>query len=210
METHLRSTPNRRARLRVNRRSVLMWCALLIALLTLTVCAAPAQSPDTAPFASVDPLIGTGADPADGINLFPGATTPFGMVQLSPDTEDHGFGYHYIHTRIKGFSMTHMSGPGCANEGNVFFTPTTGPVVTQVADFQSPYSHKLETAHPGYYQVQLLQWGINAELSATDHTGVARFTFPGGKAANIVVPISHTLNNSSAASHLQGLFRNDL
>jgi predicted alpha-1,2-mannosidase len=197
METHLRSTPNRR--------SVLMWCALLIALLTLTVCAAPAQSPDTAPFASVDPLIGTGADPADGINLFPGATTPFGMVQLSPDTEDHGFGYHYIHTRIKGFSMTHMSGPGCANEGNVFFTPTTGPVVTQVADFQSPYSHKLETAHPGYYQVQLLQWGINAELSATDHTGVARFTFPGGKAANIVVPISHTLNNSSAASvHVVG------
>jgi len=152
------------------------------------------------PASSVNTLIGTGADPDDGINLFPGASSPFGMVQLSPDTEDHGLGYHHIHTRIKGFSMTHMSGPGCANEGDVFFTATTGPIVTQVIDFQSPYSHKRETAGPGYYQVQLLQWGINAELTSTDRTGVARFTFPSGKAANIVVPISHVLNNISAAS----------
>jgi predicted alpha-1,2-mannosidase len=174
---------------------------VLIALLILTICAAPAQSSGTeGAAASVSTLIGTGGDPDDGINLFPGATTPFGMVQLSPDTEDHGFGYHYIHKKIKGFSMTHMSGPGCANAGNVFFTATTGPIVTQVADFQSPYSHNKETAKPGYYQVQLLEWGINAELSATDHTGVARFTFPSGKAANIVVPISHTLNHTSGAS----------
>jgi predicted alpha-1,2-mannosidase len=174
---------------------------MLVAFLVLIVYAAHAQNSGAeGPAASVNPLIGTGGDPDDGINLFPGATTPFGMVQLSPDTEDHGFGYHHIHKRIKGFSMTHMSGPGCANEGNVFFTATTGPIVTQVSDFQSPYSHKMETAKPGYYQVQLLEWGINAELSATDRTGVARFTFPGGKAANLVVPISHTLNHTSAAS----------
>jgi predicted alpha-1,2-mannosidase len=152
------------------------------------------------PVSNVNTLIGTGSDPDDGINLFPGATMPFGMVQLSPDTEDHGVGYHYIHTRIKGFSMTHMSGPGCANEGDVFFTATTGPVVTQVVDFQSPYSHKWENAVPGYYQVELLQWGINAELSSTNRTGVARFTFPAGKSANILVPIGHTLNNVSTAS----------
>jgi predicted alpha-1,2-mannosidase len=152
------------------------------------------------PASSVNPLIGTGGDPSDGINLFPGAARPFGMVQLSPDTEDHGFGYHYIQTWIKGFSMTHMSGPGCANEGDVFFTATSGPIVTQVADFQTPYSHKNETATPGYYQVQLLQWGINAELSATERTGVARFTFPAGKVANILVPISHTLNDTASAS----------
>lgn len=175
--------------------------ALLVALLTLSACVARGQMSDTQdPGASVNPLIGTGSDPDDGINLFPGATTPFGMVQLSPDTEDHGFGYHYIQKKIKGFSMTHMSGPGCANEGNVFFSATTGPIVTQVSDFQSPYSHKLEMAQPGYYEVQLLQWGINAELSATERTGVARFSFPGGKAANILVPISHTLNHTSAAS----------
>jgi len=176
------------------------WTALA-AFLTLAMCdAQPRDAGASGPVASVNPLIGTGGDPDDGINVFPGATTPFGMVQLSPDTEDHGFGYHHIHTRIKGFSMTHMSGPGCANEGDVFFSATTGPVLTQAVDFQSPYSHKRETAEPGYYQVDLLQWGIRAELSATDHTGVARFTFPAGKPANILLPISHTLNNTSAAS----------
>ncbi len=154
---------------------------------------------------SVNPFVGTGGDPDDGIDLFPGAARPFGMVQLSPDTEDHGFGYHYIHKWIKGFSMTHMSGAGCANEGDVFFTATTGAVVTQTADYQSPFSHKKEHASPGYYQVQLLQWGINAELTATDHTGAARFTFPVGEAANILVPISHTLNETASAEiHVVG------
>jgi predicted alpha-1,2-mannosidase len=96
--------------------------------------------------------------------------------------------------------MTHLSGVGCANQGDVFFTATTGPIVTQVSDFQTPYSHKSETASPGFYQVQLLEWGINAELSATERTGAARFTFPAGKVANILVPISHTLNDTAASS----------
>jgi predicted alpha-1,2-mannosidase len=179
------------------------WTAL-VALLALAVSAADAQNSAT-PAKDVNPLIGTGFGPGDGVNLFPGATTPFGMVQLSPDTEDRGYGYHYTNTDIKGFSMTHMSGPGCPNEGDVFFTATTGPVVTEVDDFQSPYSHKKETAAPGYYQVQLLQWGVNAELTATDRTGIARFTFPGGKIANILVPLSHTLNATSEASiHVVG------
>ena len=176
------------------------WTALL-ALLACALCTARAQSSAvTGPAASVAPLIGTGFGPGDGVNLFPGATTPFGMVQLSPDTEDHGFGYHYTNTVVKGFSMNHMSGPGCSNEGDVFFTATTGPIMTQVQDFQSPYTHKQESASPGYYQVRLLQWDINAELSATDHTGIARFTFPAGKDANILLPLSHTLNEVNAAS----------
>jgi predicted alpha-1,2-mannosidase len=174
---------------------------VLFAFLMLSLCAAGAQTPSAiGAAASVNPFIGTGGDPDDGINLYPGATVPFGMVQLSPDTEDHGFGYHYIQTKIKGFSLTHMSGPGCANQGDVFFSPTTGPVVTQVADFQSPYSHKMETATPGYYEVQLPQWEINVELSATEHTGVAQLTFPAGKAANFLLPISHTLNKTAGAS----------
>ncbi len=157
------------------------------------------------PASRVNPFVGTGGDPDDGIDLFPGAVRPFGMVQLSPDTEDHGFGYHYIHKWIKGFSMTHMSGAGCANEGDVFFTATTGPIVTQVADYQTPFVHQKEGAAPGYYQVQLLQWGIHAELTATERTGIARFTYPAGKAANILVPISHTLNQTAAASiHVVG------
>ncbi len=178
----------------------------LLALLTLTTCMSKAQSSAAVePAGSVNPLIGTGAGPGGGVNLFPGATTPFGMVQLSPDTEDHGYGYHYTDTDIQAFSMTHLSGPGCANEGDVSFTATTGPVHTQVADYQSPYSHKMETAAPGYYQVRLLQWNIDAELSATDHTGIAQFKFPAGQAANVLVPLSHTLNDTSAATlHLVG------
>jgi predicted alpha-1,2-mannosidase len=181
------------------------WTALL-ALLAFGLCPARAQSTAvTGPAASVNPIIGTGFGPGDGVNLFPGATTPFGMVQLSPDTEDRGFGYHYANTTVKGFSMNHMSGPGCSNEGDVFFTATTGPIMTEGQDFQSPYSHKMESASPGYYQVRLLQWDINAELSATDRTGTARFTFPAGKDANILLPLSHTLNEVNAASvHVVG------
>jgi predicted alpha-1,2-mannosidase len=179
---------------------VARWAALL-ALLTLTANVASAQSSGTIqPAASVNPLIGTGAGPGDGINLFPGATSPFGMVQLSPDTEEHGFGYHYTDSDVQDFSMTHLSGPGCPNEGDVAFMATTGPVMTQAADYKSPYSHQMEKASPGYYQVRLLQWDIDAELSATDHTGIARFVFPAGQAANILLPLSHTLNDTSAAS----------
>ena len=147
----------------------------------------------------MNPLIGTADGPGDGINLFPGATTPFGMVQLSPDTEDHGYGYHYDQDFIHGFSMTHMSGPGCANEGDVFFTATTGAGAHQDRRHRFALLAHLEKATPGYYQVQLLGWDIDARLSATDHTGIAQFTFPAGKAANILVPISHTLASTTAA-----------
>jgi predicted alpha-1,2-mannosidase len=174
--------------------------AVLLCLIFLFAFAARAQAPAvTGPAASVDPLIGTGRGPGDSINLFPGATTPFGMVQLSPDTEDRGYGYHYWDTAIRGFSMTHMSGPGCPNEGDVFFTATTGPVLTRLDDISSPYSHSEESASPGYYQVNLLQWHTNVELSATDRTGIAQFTFPAGQPANLLVPIAHTLNDTEAA-----------
>ena len=180
-------------------------CAtLLLGSFSLSSCTssqkqAPPAAP-TAPAASVDPFIGTGKGPGGSQNLFPGASMPFGMVQLSPDTESRGYGYHYYQPDIQGFSMTHMSGVGCPNEGDVFFTATSGPVQTAVTDFESPYSHSQESASPGYYQVMLSRWGINAQLTATDRTGLAEFTFPAGKAGNILVPISHTLNYTAAAN----------
>ncbi|MDE3201888.1 MAG: GH92 family glycosyl hydrolase [Acidobacteriota bacterium] len=185
--------------------ALVRWTALAALVVFVMGTARAQSSAATGLSAEVSPLIGTGYGPGDGVNLFPGATTPFGMVQLSPDTEDHGYGYHYTNTTVKGFSMNHMSGPGCSNEGDVFFTATTGPIMTEVQDFQSPYSHEYESASPGYYQVRLLQWNINAELTATDRTGEARFTFPAGKGANILVPLSHTLNEVNAASvHVVG------
>jgi predicted alpha-1,2-mannosidase len=184
----------------------ILLAAGIIALIAFFAPRSPGQGAASAdPAAIVNPLIGTGNGPGGDINLFPGATLPFGMVQMSPDTEEHGYGYHYGQYAIQGFSMTHMSGPGCANEGDVFFTATTGQVVTQLQDLQSPYSHSEEKASPGYYQVRLLQWDINAELTATDRTGAARFTFPAGKPANIVLPVSRTLNFTTAASvHVTG------
>jgi predicted alpha-1,2-mannosidase len=172
-----------------------------LVLFSLLPCFAAAQNgAAAAPVDSVNPIIGTGTGPGDSINLFPGPSLPFGMVQLSPDTEDQGFGYHYAQSTIRGFSMTHMSGPGCPNEGEVFFTGTTGPVKTQESDFESPYAHGDESASPGYYRVRLSRWDINAELSATDRTGIAQFTFPAGAPANILVPISHTLNHTMSAN----------
>src|ERR1700739_1476466 len=90
---------------------------------------------ESGPAQKVNPFIGTGKGPGDSENLFPGAVMPFGMVQFSPDTEDKGLGYPYYQDTIKGFSLTHMSGVGCANEGEVFWTATTGPVSPQEADF---------------------------------------------------------------------------
>ncbi len=153
----------------------------------------------------VNPMIGTGTGPGSSENLFPGPSMPFGMVQLSPDTEDGGFGYHYYDKDIQGFSMTHMSGVGCNNEGEVFFQPTTGPVETQISEFESPYSHQHEKASPGYYEVDLLRWGVRAALTATDRTGEAKLVFPAGKPANLLVPISHTLNQTVGADvHVVG------
>ncbi len=173
---------------------------ILILACALLLLATPALAQGPGPAASVNPTIGTGDGPGGGINLFPGPAIPFGMVQLSPDTEGHGYGYHYGQFDIQAFTMTHMSGPGCTNEGEVSFMATTGPVHTVASDFESPYSHSDESASPGYYRVNLLRWDIDAELSATERTGIAQFTFPAGAPANILVPISRTLNFTTNAS----------
>lgn len=150
----------------------------------------------------VDPMIGTGGNPGrpGGCNTFPGPSAPFGMTQFSPDTSAPSIGYSYTDSRIQGFSMNHMSGVGCSDEGDVFLMPTTGLVQTQVSDYASPYSHRQEVAAPGYYRVRLLKSQILAELTATTRTGVARFTFPKGQPANILLPISHTLTQTYGAS----------
>jgi predicted alpha-1,2-mannosidase len=165
------------------------------------VAQAPAQAQ---PAREVDPLIGTGEGPPPTVNLsnentFPGATMPFGMVQLSPDTESKGYGYHYDQDTIQGFSMTHMSGVGCPVAGDIFFTPTTGQVSPLPAAFSSPYSHRDEAASPGLYRVRLSRWNIGVQLTATDRTGTAQFVFPAGTPANILIPISHTLNHTAGA-----------
>ncbi|MHA3837241.1 GH92 family glycosyl hydrolase [Terrabacter sp. AAH1] len=148
----------------------------------------PSGAPPTAAAAeplveSVNPFVGT----QDNGNTFPGASAPFGMVQVSPDTGGEG-GYDYSQTSIYGFSQTHLSGVGCPVVGELPIMPTSGAVTTvDAARYASSYSHSDEEASPGYYRVGLPTYGVEAELTATDRTGWQRFTFPADKAANVLL-----------------------
>lgn len=134
----------------------------------------------------VNPLIGTGGHG----HTFPGATVPFGMVQLSPDTRidnwDGSSGYHYSDNEIFGFSHTHLSGTGIPDYCDILLMPTVGE-----ADFnktKSTFSHQNETATAGYYSVKLDN-GVTAELTATERVGLHRYTFPQSDKANIVLDL---------------------
>jgi predicted alpha-1,2-mannosidase len=121
------------------------------------------------------------------------------MVQFSPDCRTPSLGYTYTDRRIEGFSLTHMSGVGCNDYGQVFLTATTGAISANPTDYASSFSHRHETVSPGYYQVMLQKFDVNAELTATLHTGVVRFTYPPNQPANILLPISHVLTTATHA-----------
>ena len=166
------------------------------------------EAPASDPAARVDPFIGT----ANGGNTFPGAVVPFGMVQWSPETTRGDAtrttvpgGYAYDTRRIRGFSLTHLSGTGCRGaSGDVPFMPHVGGVETSPAadnrdsTYASRYSHVNEQASPGYYQVRLGS-GVNVELTATERTGSGRFTFPTGSRATMLIRTSDSEVGSSDA-----------
>ncbi len=149
----------------------------------------------------VNPFIGTGGHG----HTFPGATTPNGMVQLSPDTRTLGWdacaGYHHSDSSILGFSHTHLSGTGIGDLGDILFMPCTGkakivpgPVDNPDAGYRSRFSHDNEHAEPGYYRVQLTDYDINAELTATARAGFHRYTFPADAQASLVIDLAHTIH----------------
>jgi predicted alpha-1,2-mannosidase len=194
------------------------WCVGLVAAVALVVpfVAAPpagaaADPPGTTddPTVSVNPLIGT----ANGGNVFPGAVLPFGMFSFSPEntrgsqtrTAAPG-GYLYSATKIHGFSLTHLSGTGCAGaSGDVPFFPYVGEVTTSPsadstdAVYASTFSHANEVARPGFYSVKL-DSGATADLTSTMRTGSGRFTFPAGKPATMLVRSSNSELVSTAAN----------
>jgi predicted alpha-1,2-mannosidase len=160
---------------------------LAVAVLAATVLyAAPTGSAQAAaaddPVDLVHPFVGT----QNFGNTFPGASAPFGMVQVSPDTGGQG-GYDYQQNSIYGFSQTHLSGVGCGVAGELPIMPTTGAVSSSDPNtYKSPYSHDDEDAEPGYYRVGLSKYGTKAELTATPRTGWQRYTFPSTGAANVL------------------------
>ncbi len=158
----------------------------------------------------VNPFIG--AD--EHGHTFPGATVPFGMVQLSPDTGIQGWdwcsGYHYSDSSIIGFSHTHLSGTGGSDYGDILLMPTTGLLKTTAgtkknpdAGYRSRFSHETENASPGYYSVFLDDYNIKAELTTTTRTGFHKYSFPKSDSAFIIIDLKHGISDQVKDSHIK-------
>ena len=146
----------------------------------------------------VNPFIGT-----DGTgNTYPGAMTPFGMVQLSPDIGIPGWdrisGYFYPDSIITGFSHTHLSGTGAGDLYDVLIMPTNSRFDKKIKENNekpfSYFSHKHEIATAGYYAVDLLSYGIKAELTTTPRVGIQQYTFPEDNNSQITIDLSYSIN----------------
>ena len=181
----------------------------------LLLTAGSVNSAIASPVDEVNPFIGT----AEHGHTYPGATVPFGMVQLSPDTGVTGWdwcsGYHYTDKSIIGFSHTHLSGTGCSDLGDVLVVPTAGAIKLEPgtkedpeAGYRQTFQHSNEKAAPGFYSVKFDKSGITAELTATKHVGVHRYQFkPDSENANIIVDLQHTIGAKTTAGEVK--FEND-
>ena len=148
----------------------------------------------------VNPFVGT-----DGYgNVYPGAQLPFGGIQISPDTDsdyyDAAAGYKYSHPTLLGFSLTHLSGTGIPDLGDFLFIPGTGEIKTVPGTHEKPeegyrsrYSHDKEWASPGYYGVELTDYGVKAEMTSALRSGMFRFTYPKSEKAFLMIDMNHTL-----------------
>jgi predicted alpha-1,2-mannosidase len=162
-----------------------------------------AAAPD--PVDYVDPMIGT----LGGGFTFPGPAAPFGMVQLSPDTDGYlAFtGYHYHDQFIRGFSHHHIESMGVKSNGNLPFMPSVGPVnSSDPRSWMSRFNHASETARVGYYKVLLERGGITAELTAGKRVGMHRYTFPPSPQSNLILDVGRSNKewepwNPAASTH---------
>ena len=149
----------------------------------------------------INPMIGAIASSDNGGQgfgkTFPGAATPFGMIQLSPDTitgAANGPGYSYDHETIEGFSFTHLSGIGWHGDlGNFQVMAATGPRLLDRDQAESAYSHDREQASAAYYSVELLRYGIKAELTAAPRAGMIRFTYPESAVSRIQIDLGRRI-----------------
>ncbi len=154
----------------------------------------------------VDPFIGTGGHG----HTYPGATLPFGMMQLSPDTGIEGWdwcsGYHYSDNSIMGFSHTHLSGTGATDLADILFMPTVGELkfIPGRKDhpgegYRSRFKHENEIASPGYYSVYLDDYKVKAELTVSLRAGLHKYTFPKSYSSNIIIDLKHGLDSDREA-----------
>jgi predicted alpha-1,2-mannosidase len=173
---------------------------LFVAVLPIMELAQPADA-QTRLSDYIRPFVGT----KGGGNTYPGPSAPFGMVQISPDTDitnwDTDSGYEYKDPTIHGFSLTHLSGTGCPDLGDFLFVPQVGKPEFlpggkdhPEGGYQSAFSHADESAAAGYYRAKLQKSGVTAELTAGERAGILRFTFPASDEASILTDLSHFIN----------------
>ncbi|HVC46660.1 MAG TPA: GH92 family glycosyl hydrolase [Terracidiphilus sp.] len=182
----------------------LLLCFTLLALLAASITFCAAQSVPSA-YNSVQPIIGTDG----GGNTFPGASLPFGMMQWSPDTNTDAWYYHK-QDKVYGFSLTHLSGAGCSLYGDFAILPTTAELATSpgaeggagFAPYAEAIDHMHEDAHPGYYAVALAN-GIHAEIAVAERAGIARFVFPAGADARVLINAGSSANTIEKPGHHQ-------
>lgn len=185
-----------------------------------------AQTPQPASY--INPFIGASTSTGKaGIyhglgKTFPGATTPYGMVQISPNTitgGDNGSGYSYEHTSIEGFAFTQMSGIGWYGDlGNFLVMPTTGKLQTASGKldgkkgigYRSLYNKNTEQASAGYYAVNLTDYNIKAEMTAAPHSGMLRFTFPANKQSRIQVDLARRVGGTSTEQYVKVVDKNTI
>ncbi|GAB3931940.1 GH92 family glycosyl hydrolase [Mucilaginibacter myungsuensis] len=188
---------------------------LLCGLLLLSATVAKAQTPADL----VNPFIGAstsvaGAGVYHGLGkTFPGAATPYGMVQVSPNTitgGDNGSGYSYEHTSIEGFAFTQMSGIGWYGDlGNLLTMPTTGKLKTAKGKdgskdgYRSAYNKASEKGGAGYYRVTLTDYNIKAEAAAAPHSGILRFTFPKNEQSRIQIDLARRVGGTSVLQYVK-------
>jgi predicted alpha-1,2-mannosidase len=159
------------------------------------------MAPGTLPIDYIDPFIGTGHDGKD----FPGASTPFGMVKLSPDTQAGGpVSYSYGSHAVQGFSFTHIGGADGGDLANLTTMATTGPLHTYWSNSRKPgtsYASAIdkasEVASAGYFAVTLSDYGVRAEATAAPHSGILRFTFPAQQLSRIQIDLSRRNDGTS-------------
>lgn len=188
---------------------------ILLAGTILSACHSPKKNVEY-----INPMIGAFAPAGSDLmgretaRTFPGPATPFGLVQLSPDTftgGDNGNGYSWFNNTIEGFSFTHMSGVGWFGDlGNFLVMPTTGKMFTNKGKellpemgYRSRFSHDTEIAEAGYYAVTLEDYDIRVELTAAPRAGMLRFTFPENDSSRIQIDLARRVGGTSTEQYIR-------
>ncbi|MDR2040470.1 MAG: glycoside hydrolase family 92 protein, partial [Bacteroidales bacterium] len=203
-----------------------LYTSLVVIILNFCFCTRTSVK-DTDVIKYIHPIIGASTSQEAGRSghglgkTFPGSATPFGLVQLSPDTKtggDNGPGYSWHHKTIEGFSFIHMSGIGWYGEfGNFLVIPNTGKLLTAAGDEKNPetgyrsrFSHETEIAEAGYYAVNLDDYGIRTELTSSPHAGIIRITYPRSDSARISIDLARRIGGSASEQYIRIVDQNTI